>query len=128
MKKDRSMNKPANDLDTPLPMMGDDTRLAVPARWSRAAARGASKAMRGAANDHRVRGFIGDHAKKQIAGVMFGGSILGAIAARVATRSVPGAMLVASALVAKAVHDHRKRKRTERRREKAATGQEEQSG
>lgn len=78
--------------------------------WSRSAITGAGKLITTAANDQTVRNMIGSQARNQIAATVFGGSLVGAIAARVATRSVPGALLVGGALLAKAVYDQRKAK------------------
>lgn len=87
------------------------TGSAVPRQhWSRSAITGAGKLITTAANDQTVRNMIGSQARNQIAATVFGGSLVGAIAARVATRSVPGALLVGGALLAKAVYDQRKAK------------------
>lgn len=84
-----------------------------PARWTREALDGAGRLLSTAANDEIVRTMIGAKARNNVAATVFGGTILGAIAARVATRSVPGALLVGGAMLAKAVYDQRKQKGTE---------------
>lgn len=78
--------------------------------WSVGAWNGASRLITTAANDEMVRNMIGAKARSQIAATVFGGTVMGAIAARIATRSVPGALLVGGALLAKAVYDQRKEK------------------
>lgn len=78
--------------------------------WTVGAWNGASRLITTAANDEMVRNMIGARARSQIAATVFGGTLMGAIAARVATRSVPGALLVGGALLAKAVYDQRKQK------------------
>jgi hypothetical protein len=57
-----------------------------------------------------VRSLISSRAKSNLAAGFFGGTLMGAIAARIATRSVPGALLVGGALLAKAIYDQRKAK------------------
>jgi len=81
-----------------------------PAHWSRGAWQGASRLITTAANDELVRNMIGSRARSQVAATVFGGTVLGAVAARIATRSVPGALLVGGALLAKAIYDKRKAK------------------
>lgn len=83
-----------------------------PAHWSRGAISGAGRLISTAANDEMVRGLISSRAKSNIAAGFFGGTLMGAIAARIATRSVPGALLVGGALLAKAIYDQRKAKET----------------
>lgn len=107
---------PANPAAVPLatptpatspPATGTDTR-----HWSRGAISGAGKFISTAANDETVRNMISSHARSNLAAGLFGGTLVGAIAARIATRSVPGALLVGGALLAKAIYDHRKTKDT----------------
>lgn len=86
------------------------TPAARPAHWSRGALNGAGRLITTAANDELVRNMIGSKARSQVAATVFGGTVMGAIAARIATRSVPGALLVGGALLAKAVYDQRKAK------------------
>lgn len=81
-----------------------------PAHWSRGAISGAGRLISTAANDEMVRSLISSRAKSNIAAGFFGGTLMGAIAARIATRSVPGALLVGGALLAKAIYDQRKAK------------------
>ncbi|MDM7957225.1 hypothetical protein [Blastomonas sp.] len=118
------MTSPAND--TPAPAPAPQTAAPVstppvptgsadaapasdkPKHWSRGAINGAGKLISTAANDEMVRNMIGSHARSNLAAGLFGGTIMGAIAARVATRSVPGALLVGGVLLAKAIYDHRK--------------------
>jgi hypothetical protein len=83
-----------------------------PRHWSRGAINGAGKLISTAANDEMVRNMIGSHARSNLAAGLFGGTVMGAIAARIATRSVPGALLVGGALLAKAIYDHRKAQET----------------
>ena len=86
--------------------------VAAPAHWTRGALSGAGRLISTAANDELVRNMIGAKARSQVAATVFGGTLMGAIAARVATRSVPGALLVGGALLAKAIYDQRKAKTT----------------
>ncbi|WP_373489315.1 hypothetical protein [Blastomonas sp.] len=111
------MKKPANDSNKPATPTQPDTAasstaLASPGtpkkHWSHNAASGAGKLLSTAANDQMVRNLIGTQARTQFAATVFGGSIVGGVLARLATRSVPGAVLVGGALVAKAIYDHRK--------------------
>ncbi|WP_054135235.1 hypothetical protein, partial [Blastomonas sp. AAP25] len=81
-----------------------------PAHWSRGAISGAGRLISTAANDEMVRSLISSRAKSNLAAGFFGGTLMGAIAARIATRSVPGALLVGGALLAKAIYDQRKAK------------------
>lgn len=81
-----------------------------PPHWSRGAISGAGRLLSTAANDDLVRSMISSRAKSNLAAGVFGGTLIGAIAARIATRSVPGALLVGGALVAKALYDQRKAK------------------
>ena len=83
-----------------------------PAHWSRGAIKGAGRLISTAANDEMVRKMISSRAKGNLAAGFFGGTLMGAIAARIATRSVPGALLVGGALLAKALYDQRKAKET----------------
>ncbi|MCG6119054.1 MAG: hypothetical protein MEP44_00245 [Blastomonas sp.] len=83
-----------------------------PKHWSRGAINGAGKLISTAANDEMVRSMIGSHARSNLAAGLFGGTLVGAVAARIATRSVPGALLVGGALLAKAIYDHRKAQNT----------------
>lgn len=80
--------------------------------WTRGALSGAGRLITTAANDELVRNMIGAKARSQVAATVFGGTVMGAIAARIATRSVPGALLVGGALLAKAIYDQRKTKAT----------------
>lgn len=80
--------------------------------WTRGALSGAGRLISTAANDELVRNMIGAKARSQVAATVFGGTVMGAIAARIATRSVPGALLVGGALLAKAIYDQRKTKAT----------------
>ncbi len=84
-----------------------------PAHWSRGAISGAGRLISTAANDEMVRNLIKSRAKSNMAAGFFGGTLMGAIAARIATRSVPGALLVGGALLAKAIYDQRKAKEAE---------------
>lgn len=79
-----------------------------PAHWSRGAITGAGRLISTAAKDETVRSLISSRAKGNLAAGFFGGTLMGAIAARIATRSVPGALLVGGALLAKALYDKRK--------------------
>lgn len=83
---------------------------AAQVHWSRGAISGAGRLLSTAANDEMVRSLISARAKNHIATGFFGGTLIGAIAARIATRSVPGALLVGGALLAKAIYDQRKAK------------------
>jgi hypothetical protein len=98
----------------PAPAGADNATTPVPARahWSRGALTGAGRLITTAANDELVRNMIGARARSQVAATVFGGTVMGAIAARIATRSVPGALLVGGALLAKAIYDQRKSKTT----------------
>lgn len=80
--------------------------------WTHGALSGAGRLISTAANDELVRNMIGAKARSQVAATVFGGTVMGAIAARIATRSVPGALLVGGALLAKAIYDQRKTKAT----------------
>ncbi|WP_017671220.1 hypothetical protein [Blastomonas sp. AAP53] len=82
----------------------------APVHWSRGAISGAGRLLTTAANDETVRSLISARARNNLATGLFGGTLMGAIAARVATRSVPGALLVGGALLAKAIYDQRKAK------------------
>lgn len=84
-----------------------------PAHWSRGALNNAGRLISTAANDDLVRNMINSKARSSVASTVFGGTVLGAIAARIATRSVPGALLVGGALLAKAVYEQRKTKKAE---------------
>lgn len=98
---------------TAVPQNGDavtGSPAAARPHWTVGAWNGASRLITTAANDEMVRNMIGARARSQIAATVFGGTVMGAIAARVATRSVPGALLVGGALLAKAVYDRRKQK------------------
>lgn len=122
------MTSPANDKPAPatsVPATGPDstapapgtalaatTPAARPVHWSRGALNGAGRLISTAANDELVRNMIGSKARSQVAATVFGGTVMGAIAARIATRSVPGALLVGGALLAKAIYDQRKAKTT----------------
>lgn len=86
--------------------------MVTQAHWSRTALTGAGRLITTAANDELVRNMIGAKARSQVAATVFGGTVMGAIAARIATRSVPGALLVGGALLAKAIYDQRKAKTT----------------
>ncbi|ESZ85778.1 MAG: hypothetical protein Q27BB25_17645 [Blastomonas sp. CACIA14H2] len=102
-------------VDAPAPAEGTGVTAAPPAarpHWTVGAWNGASRLITTAANDEMVRNMIGARARSQIAATVFGGTVMGAIAARIATRSVPGALLVGGALLAKAVYDQRKSKGT----------------
>lgn len=96
----------------PAPDAPADADATRPKHWSRGAIGGAGKFISTAANDEMVRNMIGSHARNNLAAGLFGGTLVGAIAARIAVRSVPGALLVGGALVAKALYDHRKAKGT----------------
>ncbi len=96
--------QPANKLS--------NTPATQPAHWSRGAISGAGRLISTAANDEMVRNLISSRAKGNLAAGFFGGSLIGAIAVRIATRSVPGALLVGGALLAKALYDRRKAKET----------------
>lgn len=103
---------PSSPTSTPAPETALTTIAPVESRhWSRGALSGAGKLISTAANDEMVRNMIGSRARSQVAATVFGGSIMGAVAARIATRSVPGALLVGGALLAKALYDQRKAKR-----------------
>ncbi|MAF62518.1 MULTISPECIES: hypothetical protein [Pseudomonadota] len=100
-------------VNAPAPVDGTGVTAAPPAarpHWTVGAWNGASRLITTAANDELVRNMIGAKARSQIAATVFGGTVMGAIAARIATRSVPGALLVGGALLAKAVYDQRKQK------------------
>lgn len=100
-------------VDAPAPMDGTGVTANPPAvrpHWTRGAWNGASRLITTAANDELVRNMIGAKARSQVAATVFGGTVMGAIAARIATRSVPGALLVGGALLAKAIYDQRKEK------------------
>ncbi|GAA0631817.1 hypothetical protein GCM10009424_01350 [Sphingomonas ursincola] len=100
-------------VNTPAPVAGTGVTAAPPAarpHWTVGAWNGASRLITTAANDEMLRNMIGAKARNQVAATVFGGTLMGAIAARVATRSVPGALLVGGALLAKAVYDQRKQK------------------
>ncbi|MBA4779274.1 MAG: hypothetical protein A2792_07250 [Sphingomonadales bacterium RIFCSPHIGHO2_01_FULL_65_20] len=100
-------------VNTPAPVDGTGVTAAPPAarpHWTVGAWNGASRLITTAANDEMLRNMIGAKARNQVAATVFGGTLMGAIAARVATRSVPGALLVGGALLAKAVYDQRKQK------------------
>lgn len=119
-----TMTSPVNDtpppapaatpvVNTPAPVDGTGVTANPPAarpHWTRGAWNGASRLITTAANDELVRNMIGAKARSQVAATVFGGTVMGAIAARIATRSVPGALLVGGALLAKAVYDQRKAK------------------
>lgn len=123
------MTSPANDTPTPAPApqaTAPGTTPPAPAgntdatsgadkpkHWSRGAISGAGKLISTAANDEMVRNMIGSHARSNLAAGLFGGTLVGAVAARIATRSVPGALLVGGALLAKAIYDHRKTQKTQ---------------
>lgn len=100
-------------VDSPAPAPGPG-EAALPTttqpHWTRGALNSAGRLITTAANDDFVRNMIGARARSQVATTVFGGTVLGAIAARIATRSVPGALLVGGALVAKALYDQRKNK------------------
>lgn len=103
---------PAVPATTAVPV-GDGAAPAAttqPAHWSRGAISGAGRLISTAANDEMVRSLISSRAKSNLAAGFFGGTLMGAIAARIATRSVPGALLVGGALLAKAIYDQRKAK------------------
>lgn len=100
-------------VNAPAPVDGTGVTATSPAarpHWTVGAWNGASRLITTAANDEMVRNMIGAKARSQIAATVFGGTVMGAIAARIATRSVPGALLVGGALIAKAVYDQRKDK------------------
>jgi hypothetical protein len=100
-------------VNTRAPVDGTGVTAAPPAarpHWTVGAWNGASRLITTAANDEMLRNMIGAKARNQVAATVFGGTLMGAIAARVATRSVPGALLVGGALLAKAVYDQRKQK------------------
>lgn len=106
-----SSNAPV--VNVPVPADGSGVSTPPPAarpHWTVGAWNGASRLITTAANDEMVRNMIGAKARSQIAATVFGGTVMGAIAARIATRSVPGALLVGGALIAKAVYDQRKDK------------------
>ncbi|GGB68522.1 hypothetical protein [Blastomonas aquatica] len=84
----------------------------TPTHWSRGAISGAGRLISTAANDEMVRSMISSRARGNLAAGLFGGTLVGAIAARIATRSVPGALLVGGALIAKAIYDQRKASET----------------
>jgi len=103
--------KPVVNAPVPVDGSGVTTPPPVPRpHWTVGAWNGASRLITTAANDELVRNMIGAKARSQIAATVFGGTVMGAIAARIATRSVPGALLVGGALLAKAVYDQRKEK------------------
>jgi len=118
------MTSPVNDANTPPPATTPVVNAPAPvegtavtanppaarAHWTRGAWNGASRIITTAANDELVRNMIGQKARSQVAATVFGGTVMGAIAARIATRSVPGALLVGGALLAKAIYDQRKTK------------------
>jgi len=81
------------------------------------AMRSVGRLMRRAATSQLLGKFISGEARRQAQTITLGGSILGMIAARVATRSVPGLLLVGSVLAGKAVHDYRKAKRSQTKAE-----------
>lgn len=100
-------------VNAPAPVDGTGVTATPPAarpHWTVGAWNGASRLITTAANDEMLRNMIGAKARNQVAATVFGGTLMGAIAARVATRSVPGALLVGGALLAKAVYDQRKAK------------------
>lgn len=100
-------------VNAPVPANGSGVSTPPPTarpHWTVGAWNGASRLITTAANDEMVRNMIGAKARSQIAATVFGGTVMGAIAARIATRSVPGALLVGGALIAKAVYDQRKDK------------------
>lgn len=97
---------------TPAAAPGGTSPVVTQAHWSRTALTGAGRLITTAANDELVRNMIGAKARSQVAATVFGGTVMGAIAARIATRSVPGALLVGGALLAKAIYDQRKAKTT----------------
>ncbi len=103
---------PAAPAATPGPVANGSapTTSTPPAHWSRGAISGAGRLISTAANDEMVRSLISSRAKSNLAAGFFGGTLMGAIAARIATRSVPGALLVGGALLAKAIYDQRKAK------------------
>ncbi len=115
------MTSPVNDtpanatpvVDAPEPKAGTGVTTQpsdTNPHWTVGAWNGASRLITTAANDEMLRNMIGQKARTQIAATVFGGTVMGAIAARIATRSVPGALLVGGALIAKAVYDQRKEK------------------
>ena len=75
------------------------------------AMRSVGRVIRRTATSQLLGQFISKEAQRQAKTISLGGSILGMIAARVATRSVPGALFVGSVLAGKAIHDYRKSKR-----------------
>ena len=100
-------------VSAPAPTDGSGVTTPAPVarpHWTVGAWNGASRLITTAANDEMVRNMIGAKARNQVAATVFGGTLMGAIAARIATRSVPGALLVGGALLAKAVYDQRKGK------------------
>jgi hypothetical protein len=103
---------PVSPAAVPVATSTPGTDTATPRHWSRGAISGAGKFISTAANDETVRSMISSHARSNLAAGLFGGTLVGAIAARIATRSVPGALLVGGALLAKAIYDHRKTKDT----------------
>ncbi len=103
---------PAAVTSAPAGAVTTNTPATVRPHWSRGALTGAGRLITTAANDELVRNMIGAKARSQVAATVFGGTVMGAIAARIATRSVPGALLVGGALLAKAIYDQRKTKTT----------------
>lgn len=74
------------------------------------AMRSMGRVMRQAATSQLLSQFISNEARRQARTISLGGSVLGIIAARVATRSVPGLLFVGSVLAGKAIYDYRKAK------------------
>lgn len=83
-----------------------ETRVAV----ANVASRSIGRLIRKSATSQLLGQFVSKEAQKQASHISLGGSVLGMVAARIATRSVPGAIFVGTVMVGKAYHDYRKSK------------------
>lgn len=112
-KAKKGMNRPAaRATDRPAGNDPADTGSATDLLLADVALQGATQLLR-----HGIeRGLLGaklpqGKALKQAKGLGFGGSLVHGAILRLATRSVPGAILVGGGLLAKALHDRRKRRK-----------------
>ncbi|MEO1045448.1 MAG: hypothetical protein AAFX04_08430 [Pseudomonadota bacterium] len=64
-----------------------------------------------------VTGFVSGEAAKQLKKPGIGYTILGLAATRIATRSLPGAMVVGAGLAAKTIYDHRKKQKARQQKQ-----------
>ncbi|MEZ5710961.1 MAG: hypothetical protein R3E02_16405 [Blastomonas sp.] len=115
-KPDETASETNNEQDMPADSTAipqDATRVAI----TEVATRSAALVARRAISDTLLRQFVSSEARRQAKKMSLGGSLVGIVASRIATRSVPGALLVGTILAGKAYGDYRRAKKARKAEE-----------